>query len=405
MVVPYSSFNDGLAALERTLRSHTGIALIQGPALSGKSTMIGRFLQTIPDEWDIAVIDGERSDKTRLLEALLKAFGFDYEFNSVSELKAMTRVYVLQQASAGQPPVVVIRNAEKLGKGALKTLSALAALRVRNTSGIKLVLVSEHSLAPLLESPLGQDLAQRVIADFHCRPMTSGEALNYLHTKLRAAGSDTPEFIIPISVCNQLWQASGGWPGILDRLALLALARTQTLPVGASDVEHPTIPEGTWTGNGMNGSEDNARQEPPVLYLTQNGNTLGKFVFDKPRLLVGRSDHNDMAIDSRFVSRHHLLLVRHGDATFLMDLNSTNGTYVNSRRVSNQLLVNDDIITVGHHRIKFHDPHAKRRGGIETIEFSDTIIMKALGDMHSLLETENTSIYPVQSENLPTLGG
>jgi type II secretory pathway predicted ATPase ExeA len=404
-VVPYSSFTDGLATLERVCNSHTGIALIQGPALSGKSTMIGRFLQTLPDERDIAVVDGDRANKTRLLEALLRAFGFDHEFSSTSELMAMTRVYVLQQASAGQPPVVVIKNADTLGKGALKTLSALAALRVRQTSGIKLVLVSEHSLAPLLESPLGQDIAQRVIADFHCRPMSSGEALNYLHTKLRAAGSDTPEYIIPISVCNLLWQASGGWPGILDRLALLALAGTQTLPVSASAVEHPAIPEGTWNGAGMNGSGDDGREHPPVLYLTQNGRTLNKFVFDKPRLLVGRSDHNDMAIDSRFVSRHHMLLVRHGDATFLMDLNSSNGTYVNSRRVSNQLLVNDDIITVGHHRIKFHDPHAKQRGGVETIEFSDTIIMRSLEDMHSLLEKENTSIYPVQSENLPTLGG
>lgn len=404
-VVPYSSFNDGLAVLERTCSSHTGIALIQGPALSGKSTMVGRFLQTLPDQRDIAVVDGAGKDTASLLKALLRAFGFDHDFGSLSELEAMTRVYVLQQASSDQPPVIVMKNADQLGKSALKTLSELAELRVRQTSGIKLVLVSERSLTPLLETPLGEGLAQRVVADFHLHPMTSGEALNYLHTKLRAAGCDTPEYIIPISVCNELWQASGGWPGILDRIALLALARTDTLPVSASAVERPTIPDGTWHGAGANGGGREDAPDPPVLYLTQNGKTLNKFVFDKPRLLVGRSDHNDLAIDSRFVSRHHLLLVRHGDATFLMDLNSTNGTYVNSRRVSNQLLVNDDIITVGHHRIKFHDPHAKQRGGVESIEFSDTVIMKSLEDMHSLLQTENTSIYPVQSENLPTLGG
>ncbi|MEO1203135.1 MAG: FHA domain-containing protein [Pseudomonadota bacterium] len=403
--MPYSSFNDGLAVLERTCSSHTGIALIQGPALSGKSTMVGRFLQTLPEQRDIAVVDGAGKDTASLLKALLRAFGFDHDFSSLSELEAMTRVYVLQQASSDQPPVIVVKNAEQLGKSALKTLSELAELRVRQTSGIKLVLVSEHSLTPLLQTPLGESLAQRVVADFHLHPMTSGEALNYLHTKLRAAGSDTPEYIIPISVCNELWQASGGWPGILDRIALLALARTDTLPVSASAVERPAIPDGTWHGAGINGGSREDAPDPPVLYLTQNGKTLNKFVFDKPRLLVGRSDHNDLAIDSRFVSRHHLLLVRHGDATFLMDLNSTNGTYVNSRRVSNQLLVNDDIITVGHHRIKFHDPHAKQRGGVESIEFSDTVIMKSLEDMHSLLQTENTSIYPVQSENLPTLGG
>ncbi len=402
-VVPYSSFNDGLAALERTCGSHTGIALIQGPALSGKSTMLGRFLQTLPDERDIAVVDGAGKDKTRLLQALLACFGFDHDFETLTELEAMTRVYVMQQASSDQPPVVVVKNAHALGKGALRTLSEFAELRVRQTSAIKLVLVSNRSLKTLIESPHGEGIAQRVVANFHLHPMTSGEALYYLHTKLRAAGSDTPEYIIPISVCNALWQASGGWPGILDRIALLALAKADTLPVSSSAVERPTIPEGTW--HGAAGHHESDRLEPPVLYLTQNGKTLNRFVFDKPRLLIGRSDHNDLAIDSRFVSRHHMLLVRHGDSTFLMDLNSTNGTYVNSRRVSNQLLVNDDVITVGHHRIKFHDPHAKRRAGIEAIEFADTVIMKSLEDMHSLLERENTSVFPVQSENLPTLGG
>ena len=84
-----------------------------------------------------------------------------------------------------------------------------------------------------------------------------------------------------------------------------------------------------------------------------------------PRMLIGRSEHNDLSIDSRFVSRHHMLLVRHGSSTFLMDLNSTNGTYVNSRRVSNHVLIDNDIITVGHHRIKFCDPHAKQRGTLD----------------------------------------
>ena len=121
-------------------------------------------------------------------------------------------------------------------------------------------------------------------------------------------------------------------------------------------------------------------------------------------MLIGRSEHNDIAISSRFVSRHHALLVRHGSSTFLMDLNSTNGTYVNSRRVSNHVLVHDDVITLGHHRIKFNDPHAVSRGSLQGDEFADTIIMKSLEDMRKLLAQENTELLPVATENLPTSG-
>ena len=87
----------------------------------------------------------------------------------------------------------------------------------------------------------------------------------------------------------------------------------------------------------------------------------------------------------------------------MMDLNSTNGTYVNSQRVSNHVLIDGDILSVGNHRIKFVDPHATSRGVIEGVDFADTSIMKTLEDMRSLLAQENTELLPAaNSENIPT---
>jgi pSer/pThr/pTyr-binding forkhead associated (FHA) protein len=143
---------------------------------------------------------------------------------------------------------------------------------------------------------------------------------------------------------------------------------------------------------------------PPTLYVSLDGKTLRELTFDLQRLLIGRSEHNDISINSKFVSRHHALLVRHGSTTFLMDLNSSNGTFVNSRRVSNHVLIHDDVITIGNHHIKFNDPHATRRGSLDGNEFADTAIMKTLEDMRSLLAQENTEILPTVTENLPTSG-
>ena len=223
---------------------------------------------------------------------------------------------------------------------------------------------------------------------------------------MQAAGSVVPSFVFPASICNELWEASGGWPGILDRIALLALARAETLPVSRENVERPALPDGTWDAQTIEESHGEAGTppEPPTLFVTEHGKQTRQLRFDKPRLLVGRSEHNDVSIDSRYVSRHHLLLVRHGSATFLMDLNSTNGTFVNSRRVSNHVLIDDDIISIGNHRIKFCDPHARQRGSLDGLEFADTAIMKTLEDMRSLLAQENTAEFPAASENVPTLG-
>jgi pSer/pThr/pTyr-binding forkhead associated (FHA) protein len=86
-----------------------------------------------------------------------------------------------------------------------------------------------------------------------------------------------------------------------------------------------------------------------------------------------------------------------------MDLNSANGTFVNSKRISNYVLLNDDLITIGHHSIKFSDPHATKRGSLEGTEFADTTVMKTLEDMRKLLAQENTALLPTATEDLPTI--
>ena len=236
--------------------------------------------------------------------------------------------------------------------------------------------------------------------------MSNEEAMHYLHTKLRAAGSLVPEFVFPIAVCTELWRASGGWPGVLDRIALLALAQAETLPVPQEDIERPVLPQGTWDDVSQLAVEQQSSEPPgpPALYVSHDGDTLHEVTFDMPRLLIGRSEYNDIAISSKFVSRHHTLLVRHGSSTFLMDLNSSNGTFVNSKRVSNHVLIHGDVITLGNHRIKFNDPHATTRGSLEGLELADTAIMKTLDDMRQLLAQENTEILPAPTENLPTSG-
>jgi pSer/pThr/pTyr-binding forkhead associated (FHA) protein len=252
-----------------------------------------------------------------------------------------------------------------------------------------------------------EGISRRLTHDFHMRPMSKEEATQYIHTKLRAAGSLVPEFVFPIPVCTELWRASGGWPGIIDRLALLALAGAETLPVPLEDIERPALPQGTWDDPPLahGGRPAAAPPAPPTLFVSHDGKTLRELTFDRPRLLIGRSEHNDIAISSSFISRHHALLARHGSTTFLMDLNSTNGTFVNSKRVSNHVLIHDDIITVGNHRIKFDDPHATKRGAIEGLGFADTVVMKTLEDMRKLLAQGNTEVQPAATEQLPTPSG
>ena len=403
-VIPYAAHRAAVEALESARTYPLGVTLLQGPPLSGKSTLLREFVGRLPDDVTVALVDGSSYKSGALLESVLHQFGYDVDYSSTTELNAMLRVFCLQQAARQRPPVIIVENAHLLSPSAMLAVSELAAMQTRQNCAIKLFLASDRPLLPFLAAEAYDKVEFRVTRDIHLRPLCVEEAASYLHAKLRAAGSRAPTFILPQSVCNEIWHASGGWPGVMDRIALLALARSETLPVPSSCIEHPVVAGGTWE-TPANDARTGEAPEVPVLYVSRDGALLQELPLHQTRLLIGRSEHNDLAIDSRFVSRHHLLLVRSAAATFLMDLNSTNGTYVNSRRVSNHVLMDNDVISLGHYRIKYTDAHATQRSTLEGTEFAETAIMKSLDDMRALLARENTDVIPVPSENLPTLGG
>ena len=92
-----------------------------------------------------------------------------------------------------------------------------------------------------------------------------------------------------------------------------------------------------------------------------------------------------------------MMLVRHGSATLLMDLNSTNGTFVNSRRVSNYVLSHNDVISLGNNRLKFEHPAAERDVEMDESGVAETVIMKTLDDMRKLVGEESTQTMPLKA--------
>lgn len=400
-----------LEVLQDTYVTDNGLCLFQGPALSGKTTVIEQFINSLPEQMAVAVVDADRLNTSGLLEEVLRQFGYILEHGSVSELLAMLRVFSMQQTVSLESPLLIIENTHELHPGALSALSELALLKVRNHSAIKMILVSDRSLSPIIETPPMESVRNRKTHDFHLRPMSRNEAPNYLHQKLRTAGSNAPENIFPETICGELWQASGGWPGILDRVALLTLSKIDTLPATADLIESPVLPEGTWNSAVVAEDQVGAHmlkiekpQKPPLLCVTQDGLIEQEVVMDNERVLVGRSEHNDISLSSKFVSRHHALFVRSGEATFLIDLNSTNGVFVNSEKVTSHFLVHDDVVSIGRHTIKFIDRNATEREEFDDDRFADTTIIKTLQDMRLKMARREVEVKLGFSENVPTAG-
>lgn len=108
------------------------------------------------------------------------------------------------------------------------------------------------------------------------------------------------------------------------------------------------------------------------LILSLDGQVMAEYNMNKERYTVGRLPDNDIRIDNPAVSGHHSLVINILNDSFLEDLNSTNGTYVNGKLIKKHALQHGDVVTVGHHQLRFVDTQGMDS---EPDEFEKTMII------------------------------
>jgi len=94
---------------------------------------------------------------------------------------------------------------------------------------------------------------------------------------------------------------------------------------------------------------------PYLIQKNANGTVVRQWdVHDKP-LSVGRGDQADVRIDDEEMSRVHFIIVSKDDGHCIQDQNSSNGTYVNGRKVAEIALKANDRIRAGQTLFSFVD--------------------------------------------------
>jgi pSer/pThr/pTyr-binding forkhead associated (FHA) protein len=85
-----------------------------------------------------------------------------------------------------------------------------------------------------------------------------------------------------------------------------------------------------------------------MLILRQGAESDRTFEVRTDRMTIGRSRESDITLEDEAVSRVHAIVTRDEDGTYrIRDQNSSNGTYVNSQRISEYALEDGDEIQVG----------------------------------------------------------
>ena len=373
--VPLQTQQNAITYLCSILKDPYGARILLGPATSGKSTIARQFLSVVRSDIVVARVDGSGLSAEKLLVSVLGQFGYHVDLESAQDLLRMVSVFAVQQTRTFQPPMLIVENIENMRPAALRALSLLANLTFRGKYAIRIVLTGSSQARRLLGSKGLTAVSKRLESEYEVEPLSSHESMLFLHGRLTSCQVPQPDTILPMNVCDRIHELSGGNPGRLIEMAKGTLEQALSLPATVSDVnkhQHATKTEHSNT----------------KLIVSLDGKVLEEYEFEERKVTLGRSSLADIVIHNEFASKFHALMLLYADSLILVDLNSSNGTFVNSVKVNSTILRSNDIISLASHRIKVvHAPEADT-DRVSDATMMDTAKMKTLTEMREERKTK-----------------
>ena len=366
--VPLQSQQNAITYLCSILKDPYGARILLGPASSGKSTIARQFLSVVRSDIVVARVDGSGLSAEKLLVSVLGQFGYDVDLESAQDLLRMVSVFAVQQTRTFQPPMLIVENIENMRPAALRAISLLASLTFQGKYAIRIVLTGSSQARRLLGSKGMTAVSKRLESEFEVEPLSSHESMLFLHGRLTSCQVPQPDTILPMNVCDRIHKLSGGNPGRLNEMAKGTLEQALSLPASISDVDN------------YQRATKMARSNPKLI-VSLSGEVIEEHVFEDKKVTIGRSSLADIIIHNEYASKFHALMLSYADALILVDLNSSNGTFVNSVRVNSTILRSDDIISLASYRIKVVDAPEADGDRSSDITTTDTATMKTLTDM------------------------
>jgi pSer/pThr/pTyr-binding forkhead associated (FHA) protein len=134
------------------------------------------------------------------------------------------------------------------------------------------------------------------------------------------------------------------------------------------------------------------------LIIKFNDVVIDQIVLKQGDMNIGRRPGSDILLDNMAVSGSHASIFTIGEDSFVQDLNSTNGTFVNSKRIAKHHLDNGDVVTIGNHSLTYINEKATKSGA----DFAKTVIINPQKQEDMLVQASKAASAPAK-ESTPTV--
>jgi len=352
------------AMMEFALIKRQGIMLLTGEVGTGKTMLVQHFLSRLDNGYKIISINQTKLSEYEFLQLLLLEMDEPVSQEDQQQ-EMMSNILAKLEAlhNEGQHTIIFIDEAQNLEPGIIKILSQFSQVKIDNERICTIYLVGQNKIRETLDSPEISDTISVINAKYHLGPLNLKDIRRYIFHRLAVAGGHKAvkfdKDVFPV-----IETYTGGRPRLINVLTdhILTYAymeevneiNTRTVDQAIEDLQW--LPFGVQYGTEKPRTEEIFKEERRNSYkfvIKINDKTQGEYFIRKKRINIGRHRENDLRIDDPLISRQHAQILQQGRTIYLRDLNSTNGTYVNSKRVDIAALDEGTVVKIGNAYLTF----------------------------------------------------
>jgi type II secretory pathway predicted ATPase ExeA len=370
------SHSNALDQLNRAFSESRALAVMIGEGKAGASLLLNRFLTGVQDDVAVARISEPSSDALGGMQQIIKSVGFDFKDMGLTDLEKVFKMFLASQRINRRRTIICVEEAQDNGEWMLDQLRRLIELAEAEKYGLMVILSGRPSLHEMLNvSPLDA-LAARAEGRISLAPFTLAETREFVRWMIEAAGVEDVGQLFDFDAVTLIHELCSGIPDSISTICIKSreLARKQkkakvtTEQVRkAADMLHLTpnvrlSDVDTVMMKAIKVEPEEDQQVKGRLIVRTGGVVVQDQPLNRDRILVGRDEVCDIRIPSHLVSRHHALIVNSPEGAKLVDLGSTNGTYVDGREVKQCDLEDRQVIGIGDSQIEYIAAVASKDG-------------------------------------------
>lgn len=231
---------EGLGALCYGIDSRRGFMLLTGEVGAGKTTLLRAALERVSRNTDTAlVLNTAGLGPLDLFKLIVRELGVEGSFETKADYVIALNAFLLQRLADGRNVVLIIDEAQNLGKGALEEVRLLSNLETDTHKLLQIVLTGQPELRATLRDPELRPLRQRIALEHHVKSLLPEEARPFLEHRISVAGGRYDEVFAP-GAEKVIYEFSRGCPRLINLLAdrsLLAAYGKAVRPVPPGLIE------------------------------------------------------------------------------------------------------------------------------------------------------------------------